>query len=106
MDKETQDKIKQLETVEQNLQAYGVQRQAISSQLVEVESALKEVGKSDEAYRIVGNVMVKADKAKLVEELTEKAETLKKRLDTVEKQESRLREEAGRIQKEVMKDMD
>lgn len=98
---ETQEMIQQLQALEQNMQSYALQKQNVQAQLLEAESALQELEKSDEAYRIVGNIMVKADKAVLVKELHEKSEALRVRLTTIEKQEDRLKKEAEKLQKEL-----
>ena len=70
--KETEQKIAQLQLMEQNLQSFLMQRQQFQSQLVEVESALKELDKSKESYKIVGNIMVSTSKEELKKDLEEK----------------------------------
>ncbi|MBT7903212.1 prefoldin subunit beta [Candidatus Woesearchaeota archaeon] len=102
---ETQEKINKLQIMEQSMQNYLGQKQQFQSQLLEIESALSELEKTNQAYKIVGNIMVVAEKSKLTEELTTKKETTELRIKTLEKQEAKLREKTSEIQKEVMKEM-
>lgn len=101
-DKDAEAKIQQLSLLEQNLQNTALQKQNFNLQLLEVESALKELESAGEAYKIVANIMVKGDKAELKKELTEKKEMLDIRIKSLEKQESKLREKASEIQQEVL----
>ncbi|MBR9703251.1 prefoldin subunit beta [Candidatus Woesearchaeota archaeon] len=98
---EAQEMIQQLQALEQSMQSYTLQKQNVQAQILEAESALAELEKSDEAFRIVGNIMVKAKKDVLVKELQEKAESLRTRLSTIEKQEERLKKEVKQLQKEL-----
>ena len=102
MEKETQEKIARLQSLEQNLQGFLAQRQQFQGQLMEVESALKEVEKTDKAYRIVGNIMVHASKDDLKKDLTSKKELMEIRVKSLEKQESQLQEKAQKLKDEVM----
>ena len=103
--KETEEKMKQLQIAEQSLQALMAQKQNIQVQLMEADSALKELSGAGEAYKIVGNVMILSDKKKLEKELNEKKETAELRIKTLEKQEASTRERAESIQKEVLEEM-
>jgi len=103
--KETEQKINQLQMFEQSLQNLLVQKQQFQSQLVEIESALKELDGSKEAYKIVANIMVSTKKEDLKKELDEKKESLTLRITTLEKQEKTIKEKAEKLQKEVMESM-
>ena len=105
MSKETEQNIQQLQLIEQNLQNFLVQKQNFQLQLMEVESAFDELDKTDTAYKIVGNIMIHADKDKLKEELSSKKETLYLRLKSIEKQESKIREKATKLQQEVLENL-
>lgn len=100
--KETQESISKLQMIEQNVQALLMQKQQFQGQLFELESALKEIEKTDDAYKIVGNVMIKADKAALKTELNAKKEIIDLRLKNIDKQEKQLKDKAEMLQKEVM----
>ena len=105
MSKEIEEKIKQLQLSEQSLQALLNQKQGLQVQLLEIDSALKELDKTEEAYRIIGNVMVLADKPDLQAELGSKKETIELRVKSIDRQESATREKATAMQKEVMEGM-
>ncbi|MEM2916256.1 MAG: prefoldin subunit beta [Candidatus Woesearchaeota archaeon] len=100
--KETQESISRLQLIEQNVQSLIMQKQQFQAQLFELESALKEIEKTDEAFKIVGNVMIKADRTALKTELNAKKEIIDLRLKNIDKQEKQLKEKAESLQKEVM----
>ena len=102
MEKTTEDKIQQLQMIEQGMQNFLMQKQQFQTQLVEIESALTELEKTDTAYKIVGNIMVSSDKEELLNELKSKKEVVELRIKTLEKQESQMKEKAGTMQSEVM----
>lgn len=103
--KETEQKIGQLQMFEQSLQNFLGQKQQFQVQLVEVESALSELGSTGKAYKIVGNIMVEAEKDELKADLQSKKEMLELRLKTMERQESQVREKASKIQSEILKNI-
>jgi len=103
--KEAQEKINQLQMIEQSMSTFVMQKQQLQQNLIEVESALTELEEAKECYKIVGNVMVKADAARLKEELKEKQETFSTRIDTIDKQQQKLKEKASKTQKEVMEEL-
>ncbi len=105
MEKKMEEKIQELQMIEQNLQNFLSQKQTFQSQLLEIESALKEIKNSETAYKIVGNIMVLANKAELEEELNSKKEISELRIKTLERQETKLRESASALQKEVLEEM-
>ena len=100
-----QEKIQQLQTIEQNMQHLLKQRQQFQMQLMEVDSAVEELKKTEKAYRIIGNIMVLSEKSALEKELTEKKERMELRVKSVEKQENALKEQAKTLREEVMKTM-
>ncbi|MBS3102303.1 prefoldin subunit beta [Candidatus Woesearchaeota archaeon] len=101
--KETEQKINQLQLFEQGLQNILAQKQQFQMQLVEIESALGELEKSSEAYKIVGNIMVASNREDLKADLKSKKEVLDLRLKTLERQENQIREKAEKLQAEVLK---
>ena len=100
--KETQESISKLQLIEQNVQTLLMQKQQFQGQLFELESALKELEKTPEAFKIVGNVMIKAEKDSLKKELDQKKELIDLRLKSIDKQEKQLRDRGEALQKEVM----
>ena len=106
VNKNIQEKIQELQILEQNLQSILLQKQAFQMEFNETESALIEVGKShDEVYKIVGQVMVKAGKTDVEKELKEKKDILSLRLKSIEKQESSFKEKLDKLREEVMAGM-
>lgn len=106
MKKEVQEKIGKLQNIEQNMQQFMMQKQQLQGQAVELESALKELEQSPEAYKIIGNIMVKTSKEDLKKNLEEKKELVDLRLATIEKQENKIKSEAEELRKDIMENME
>ncbi len=106
MNEKVDDKLKHIQLLEQNMQMLHQQKQQFQAQLVEVESALKELVKSTDSYKIVGNIMVSSSKEDLTKELTQKKEVLDLRVQTMEKQEISIKEKFKNLQTEVMGSME
>lgn len=103
--KETDEKISQLQILEQNLQGFLLQKQSLHAQLLEVDSALLELDKTDTAYKIVGNIMVKTKKDILQKDLNEKKEIITLKMKSIERQENKIKETMQSTQKEVLDSM-
>ena len=97
------DLLLQAQNVEQGLHAQAAQRAALQQQLSEVDNALGELENTSEAYRIIGNIMVKTSPEKMKTELSEKKESINARLQSVQRQETRFREQLEALQKEILK---
>ncbi|MEK6968386.1 MAG: prefoldin subunit beta [Nanoarchaeota archaeon] len=97
--------LQELQVLEQSLSSISMQKQNIQMQATEIESALKELENKDKAFKIVGNILIEADKATLMEELNGKKEIAELRLKTFEKQESKLKEKMQELQNDVMQKM-
>jgi prefoldin beta subunit len=97
------DSMQKLQTLEQTLHAQMAQRNTFQSQLLEIENATKELETAPESYRIIGNIMVKAESAKLKSELDEKKAALQARVAALERQEKRLHEEMQKLQESLLK---
>lgn len=107
LSKETQQKIAQLQLLEQNLQNTLIQKQTFQSQILEMENALEELKKTKEttAYKVVGTIMIASKKDDLKKELDSKKEVLQLRIKNLEKQQEQIKEKATNLQQEVMKEM-
>lgn len=104
MNKETEEKIGQLQLIEQNLRGLVVQKQTFQSQLLEIENALEELKNAKgTTYKIVGTIMIASEKDSLNKDLGSKKEMLELRIKNLEGQEKKLREKTEGIQQEVMK---
>ena len=101
----TEEKVQQLQLIEQNAQNFAMQRQNFQLKLMEIESALKELEHATEAYKIIGNVMVLTSKDELVKDLTSKKETAELRIKSIERQETKLMKTADEIRQEVLGEM-
>ena len=84
------------------MQQLLMQKQAFQLQMMEIESALKELDGAGEAYKIIGNIMVLTKREELEKELKEKKETLELRISSLEKQETKTREKAASLQKDIL----
>lgn len=103
MDKETEQKISQLQLFEQSMQNLMMQKQQFQLQLAEIESALKEIDSTDTTYKIVGNIMALKKKEDLKKDLQEKKEVVELRVKNLDKQETQIKEKASGLQEEVLK---
>ena len=94
----------QLESYQQQLQLVIQQKQKVQLELTEAKKALEEIEKVDDGttiYKTVGTLIVKTDKAKAVEELKEKVETLEVRLSALERQEKKLNEKLKELTAQI-----
>jgi len=104
--KEQDKKIQQMQILEQNLQNLLLQKQAFQMELSETQSALKEIENSgEEVFKIIGQLMIKTDKSKIKQELSNKEKILNLRTKAIEKQEAFLIEQLDKIREEVIKTM-
>ena len=104
-EEKTQEKIMELQSIEQGIQNLSMQKQQFQSQLFEIDSAISEIDETKEAYKIIGNIMVKSESRKVKEGLLEKKESYTLRVKSIENQEKSLAEKAVRMQKEVMQEI-
>jgi len=102
IDKQTQEKLQELQLREQNLQNFLLQKQAFQIELNEVDSAIEETEKSkDDMYKIVGQVMIKAEKQETLKDLKEKKKILDMRIKAIENQEKILQSKLDSLKKEL-----
>ena len=103
LDKETQEKVQQLQMFEQTLQQLLMQKQAFQMELSETENALAEITSSkDDVFKLVGQIMIKSDKKKIEEELKKKQELLALRLKSIDSQEADLTKRLEDLRKEIL----
>ncbi|OPY50000.1 MAG: Prefoldin subunit beta [Methanosaeta sp. PtaU1.Bin055] len=101
---QVQNQIAQLQQLQQQAQALLGQKSQIEMMIRETESAVKELEASEEGaviYKSVGEVLFKADRAKLIEEFKEKKEVLDLRLKTLGKQEERIQKRFTQLQDQL-----
>ena len=101
---EDHNKIQEMQMLEQNFQNLLLQKQSFQMELSETKAALEEIEKSgDEVFKIIGKLMIKADKQKIKEELSNKEKVLEIRIKTIEKQENFMTEKMDKMREEVLK---
>jgi len=89
---------RQMQFLEQNLQGLMFQKQSFQAELSETKAALKELESSgEEVFKIIGQIMLKADKSKMQKELLEKEKILEMRIQTLEKQEASIAEQLDQL---------
>ena len=93
----------QLTQLEQSLEQFESQKKQFRSQLAETDAALEALDPDEEAYRVIGNIMVKQSAEKLSKELRARKETLQVRIQTIEQQEGKLRQKVKELQDRGMK---
>jgi len=106
MEKSSEEKIKELQLIEQNLQQIMMQRQNFQAKLLEMENALEELGKNPgDIYKIVGPIMVRSDKESTEKDLDSKKEMFNLRIKNIEENEEKVKERAKKLQEAIMKEM-
>ena len=96
-------KIQEMQILEQNLQNILMQKQAFQMEIGENSAALKELESSgEEVFKIVGQLMIKAKKPKIKEELENKQKLLELRNKTLSDQEKTLSEQLEKIREELI----
>jgi len=100
----SENKIQEMQILEQNLQNILLQKQAFNMELIETQEAAKEIEKSgDEVFKIIGQLMLKSDRLKIKEELKNKEKIIELRLKSIEKQENSLTEKLEELREELTK---
>jgi prefoldin beta subunit len=95
--------IQQLSLTEQSLDQFSMQKKQFSSQLMEIDASLDALGTSPEAFKLIGNLMVKQSSDVLRKDLESRKEVLQVRVQTIEKQEEKLRSKVKELQNVVLK---
>ena len=89
--------------IEEAVHTHAIQRQSYESQLHEIEHARDELADQDEAYRILGGIMVKTDPKRLLEELEERHASVTSRIGRLQAQEAELRKKMDALREELVK---
>ncbi len=100
---ENNQKIQEIQMIEQNMQNVMMQKQSFQFELSETQAALSELESAgEEVFKIVGQLMVKSDKNKIKEELSNKEKLIELRVVSLEKQENSLGENLEKLRSEVL----
>jgi prefoldin beta subunit len=105
---QVQERLLRLQQLQQTLQNVLVQKQQLELELTEIEQALSELEKLPEdavIYKSIGTLLVKADKAKVTNDLNERKELLNMRINVLGKQEERLRGQAKELQEKIQQNL-
>ena len=91
----------------QQVQNLVARKQQLKLELMEVENALRElekVGEDTPVYKSVGAILIRTDKAKLVQELEDRKTFLNLRIEQVEREEKRAKEQLEDIRAKLRKE--
>jgi prefoldin beta subunit len=105
---QVQERLLRLQQLQQTLQSVLAQKQQVDIENTEVDHTLAELQKTaDDAviYKSAGSLLVKAEKAKVTEELVERKELLNTRSKVLSRQEERLRSQAKDVQTKLQEDL-
>jgi prefoldin beta subunit len=103
-----QERLLRLQQLQQTLQSILAQKQQVDIEKQEVDQTLAELVKTaDDAviYRAVGSLLVKAEKAKVSEELNERKSLLETRSTVINRQEERIRSQVKGAQTKLQEDL-
>ena len=93
-----------MQILEQTMQNVLIQKQSFQIELAETQGALEELEKTeDEVYKIIGQLMLKTEKAKTVIELEEKKKMFELRIKTLENQEKNIVDKIEKIRENMLK---
>ena len=93
--------------IQQQLQMVMLQKQNAQTQDLELDNAIRELGKlkGEDAYEIVGNIMIKKPKGEIEKSLREKQDLIKLRISTLQKQQDKLSKDASGLQEKLSKQL-
>jgi len=105
---QVQERLLRLQQLQQTLQSILAQKQQVEMEKTEVEQTIAELQKTADdsvIYKAIGSLMVKAEKAKISEELFERKELLTTRSTVLAKQEERIRSQVKEAQTKLQEDL-
>ena len=103
-----QERLLRLQQLQQTLQTIMAQKQQVEMEKNEVEQTLAELEKTAvdaTIYKAIGSLLVKADKAKVTEDLTERKELLGTRSTVIARQEERIKSQVKEAQTKLQEDL-
>jgi len=103
-----QERLLRLQQLQQTLQSIMAQKQQVEMEKSEVEQTLAEMAKTaDDAviYKAIGSLLVKAEKAKVAEDLNERKDLLATRSTVIAKQEERIRSQVKETQAKLQEEI-
>jgi prefoldin beta subunit len=104
MEEELEKALAGVQVANQQIQSIMMQKQALSTQLREIDLAIEELDKAkDDVYRSVGPILVKSDKASLKKELSETKERIELHIKGLDKQEKNIKDVMSSAQSKLQK---
>jgi prefoldin beta subunit len=97
----TEQSIEKLQMLEQSLQNNISQRVVFQENKAEIENAISELNGSEECYKIVGNLIVKSNKQKQIEELDKQLKIVNSRISALQKNEDLLKEKINNLRQDT-----
>ena len=105
---QVQERLLRLQQLQQTLQTVMAQKQQVEMEQTEGDQSLTELQKTAAdavIYKAIGSLLVKAEKAKITEELAERKELLTTRSTVLARQEERLRSQVKDVQTKLQEDL-
>jgi len=99
-----QEQIARLQQLQQTLEVVTAQKQQLEIDLAETNRALSELEKVDDQaviYKSIGGLMLKTERKKMIDELTERREVLNTRITVLDRQEKRTRDHTQELQQKL-----
>jgi prefoldin beta subunit len=103
-----QERLLRLQQLQQTLQSILAQKQQVEMEKTEVDQTIAELVKTADdvvVYKAIGSLLVKADKAKINEELAERKSLLDTRSTVMGRQEERIRSQVKEAQTKLQEDL-
>ena len=99
--KDNSEELQEMQLLDQNLHNLLMQKQAFQMELSETQSALKEIESSGEIFKLVGDLLIKREKEKSKDELSNKEKLLDMRIKSIEKQEDSISKRLEELRKKL-----
>ncbi len=103
-----QERLLRLQQLQQTLQSIMAQKQQVDMEKAEVDQTLAELVKTADdvvIYKAVGSLLVKAEKAKVSEDLNERKSLLETRSTVIARQEERIKSQVKEAQTKLQEDL-
>ena len=103
-----QERLLRLQQLQQTLQSILAQKQQVEMEKTEVDQTIAELQKTADdviVYKAIGSLLVKAEKAKINEDLVERKSLLDARSTVMARQEERIRSQVKEAQTKLQEDL-
>ena len=105
---QVQERLMRLQQLQQTLQTILQQKQQVDMEAAEIDQTLAELGKTADdtvIYKAAGSLLIRADKAKVNVDLTERKDLLSTRQTVLARQEERMRSQLKDLQTQLQSDL-